>query len=172
MITLILFISCKKKNTPSPDYYMTLKVNGTEIKYTTCNESETIVDDQTETTIAGYYSSALDKTAKMFEITLIADENNLKTGQVFQCQGINSATYDNGSNVFFHYLTDSDDAYGVSSSPYNPIGKVTLTEVTPTYIKGTFSALLGNNDGTVVLDTISSGTFYSSHNIHTGVIQY
>ena len=172
LFIIILFVGCKKKETPAPDFYMTLKVNGIPIKYTDCAESEVIVGDQPRTTISAYYSSALDQTDKMFEIVLIADENNLKTGQVYQCQGIDSPNYENGTNVFFDYYAGGVDKIGTSSPAYSPVGTVTLTAVTPTTIKGTFSAYLSYSQSNVIADTITNGEFYSSHNHHTGVIQY
>jgi hypothetical protein len=164
--------ACKKKPTPAPDYFMTLEVNGKSLTYTDCAESETIINGQPETIISGYYSTALDQTDKMFEIFLIADENNLKTGQVYQCQGIDSKNYEDGTNVFFNYYAGGVEKFEVASPQYSPVGTVTLTEVTPDYIKGTFSGVIGGDGGSSLRDTITNGVFYSSHHSHTGVIQF
>src|SRR3569833_1307229 len=95
-LTLMIGLSlagCKKKPPPAPDYFMSLEINGKSLTYTDCAESETIINGQPETGISGYYSKALDQTDKMFEIFLIADENNLQSGQVYQCMGIDNKDY-------------------------------------------------------------------------------
>lgn len=171
----ILFNACKKNSTPEPAYFMQFTANGKAINYTACTENEVIVNGQPTTQIAGFYKSTGNVGNKQFEINLIVDENNLKTGQVYTSQSAHSLTFTNQAT--FAYLPDSlqHNYYGYTTAVYNPTGVVILTEVTPTYIKGKFSTkLFGSADfyGQYLLYTITNGTFYSTHNSHTGVITF
>jgi hypothetical protein len=170
----ILFIACKKSTPAAPAYFMQLSANGKNVNYTACTENEVIINGQPDTQITGFYSSTGNVGNKQFRIDLVADENNLKTGQVYTSQSAKSFNFTN--QVTFAYLPDSlvDNYFGYTTAIYNPTGTVTLTEVTPTYIKGTFSAKLFSTDdffGQNLLYTATNGTFYSSHNSHTGVIR-
>jgi hypothetical protein len=170
---LILMSACKKKATPGPTYFMTFKANGKVFSYTSCTESDAILNNVPHTAIVGYYNSTLDKRLKTFQITLLQDENKLQTGQVYTSQSANSLTFNN--DVLFSFVPDTLLDYEVTDALYNPTGTVTLTEVTPTSIRGTFTASLyyqGDSYGAHLVYAITEGTFYSNHNTNGTVIQY
>jgi hypothetical protein len=156
-----LLLSCKKSSTPALVTFMKLDTNSKTISYNSCFTSEIIFDGVPQTRITSQGGTG------RFNITLNQAPNNLKTGQVYEAQTIKSLTTD--SYAQFTYVPNG--GYGYSSSMYNPIGSVTLTEVTSTSIKGTFSAGVFEDDSGLNLRyTISNGTFCSGSSVYTVVL--
>ncbi len=156
---------------PAPDYFMKFNANSATINCTICAENEVIVNGTPYTIIKGI--SGEKGNGGQLRITIYEDENNLKTGQVYTSQSTNSLTFKNAVSFAFVPDTLVDNPYGFTTAAYNPTGTVTLTEVTPTYIKGTFSASLfvpADYYGANLIYAITNGTFYSNHNVNEQVI--
>jgi hypothetical protein len=161
-----LLLSCKKSaTTPVLVTFMKLDTNGKTISYNSCFTWEIILGGVPQTRITSQGGTG------QFHIILNQAPNNLKAGQVYEAQTIRSLTTD--SYAQFNYIPDNtgDDGYGYPSSMYNPIGSVTLTEVTPTSIKGTFSAgVFEDYSGLKLMYTITNGSFCSGSSAYTVVL--
>src|ERR1700676_1738210 len=157
-----LLLSCKKSSTtPALVTFMKLDTNSKAISYNSCFTSEIILGGQPQTRITSQGGTG------DFNITLNQAPNNLKTGQVYEAQTIKSLATDSYARFTYVPNSSANGGYGYSSSVYNPIGSVTLTEVTSTSIKGTFSTGVFQDDsGLDLLYTITNGTFCSGNSVY------
>ena len=161
IISTLLF-SCKKSSTtPALVTFIKFDANGQTMNFNPCSTVETIFFGQPQTNISSQGGIGT------FKITLTQPFKNLKAGQVYKAQTIKNV--DTDSYAQFNYVPDnsSDDKYGYSSSMYTPVGSVTLTEVTPTSVKGTFTAAVFGNNGADLKYTITNGTFSSGGSAYT-----
>jgi len=165
-ISIVLF-SCKKSSTTTPTLvtFMKLDTNSKTISYNSCVTVEINLVGQPQTDITTQGGTG------HFKITLNKAPGNLKTGQVYQAQGIFSLSTDNYAIFTYVPYSSANGGYGYTSSENNPVGSVTLTEVTSTSIKGTFSAGIFQDDsGSKLRYTITNGTFCTGNPAYTVVI--
>lgn len=141
---------------------MKLDTNNKVVNYNSCSTAGETFNGQADTYISSEGGSG------QFTIILNKPPGSLKTGQVFEAQSIKSLATDNCATFNYVPTSNSDDVYGYPSSEFQPVGSVTLTEVTSTDIKGTFSAeIFYTSDGTDLLYTITNGTFCSGPSAYT-----
>jgi len=166
LISYLLF-SCKKSSVTTPELvtFMKLDTNGKTINYNSCVTVEINLVGQPQTDITTQGGTG------HFKITLNNAPNNLKTGQVYQAQSILSRSTDNYVRFTYVPYSSANGGYGYTSSENNPVGSVTLTEVTSTSIKGTFSAGIFQDDsGSNLRYTVTNGTFCTGNPAYTVVI--
>ncbi|MGF7037778.1 hypothetical protein M2273_001012 [Mucilaginibacter lappiensis] len=159
-------LSCKKSSTtPELVTFMKLDTNSKALSYNSCSTIEIIRGGQPQTSITSQGGTG------HFDITLNQAPENLKTGQVYEAQTIKSLVTDSYARFTYVPNSSANGVYGYSSSVNNPIGSVTLTEVTSTSIKGTFSTRVFQDDSGLDLRyTITNGTFCSGPSAYTVVI--
>jgi len=152
----IALSSCKKSDDSKPatttTSSMTFTANGTAVKFNTCLEADISLNNVNEVVIAGTNITNGKAAASSFTITIMQDPATLKAGQTF-------AVSSSGTTSLAYYVTDSETD---QTQVVNPQGTVTITDVSSTVIKGTFSAKLfdaGDFEGQTVTYTITSGTF-------------
>lgn len=148
------FSACKKSsnNNPSGDTYsMKLTLNGKAVTYTTCAAADISVNSLVQFNIIG-----TNKSNESLAIDVLADLTKVKAGQTF-----NAATaYAQPNSMSLFYTDAANNDYG--SQIADPTGSITITSVTSTTIKGTFTGKLYNFDDTGASNlkyTITGGTF-------------
>lgn len=148
------FSACKKSsnNNPSGDTYsMKLTLNGKAVTYTTC-----LVADITANGIAQFNITGSNKGNEGLAIDVIANLKTVKAGQVF-----NAATaYVQPNSMTIFYTDAANNDYGTQLT--DPTGSITITSVTSTTVKGTFTGKLYDFDDTNATNlkyTITGGTF-------------
>lgn len=151
-----LFTACKKdSSTPKPtssSYSMKLTLNGSPVSYNTCIAADITANGLKQFNILGSNTSGNDS----FAIGVIDDITTLKAGQTFT--GATSYTETNGLNIT--YFAADDTIYDTELS--DQTSTLTITEVTSTEIKGTFSCKLyafADPNDTSLKYTITNGTF-------------
>jgi len=157
LFTAVIFNSCKKSSDTSPaGVGMKFTSNGTAVSFNSCVEASATVGDQSQILITGIDISNGKAGTSSFEVQLIHDEATLKSGQVYPA----ATTFGQANSSALLYFKNNTDFF--ATQPGNPQGTVTLTEVTSTTIKGTFSGKLFTEDdftGEHVLYTITDGSF-------------
>lgn len=155
LLTAVAFTSCKKNSDNSPaGSTMTFTANGTAVTYNACVAVSASVNDVNQTLITGTNLTNGKPGAASMEVDITHDMATLKAGQTYS---VTTAHQD--ALVLFYFKNDTDV---FTTQPANPIGKVTITEVTSSTIKGTFSGKLFSEDdftGEHVLYTITGGSF-------------
>ena len=155
LFTAIALTSCKKNSDNSPSgTTMTFTANGTAITYNTCVAVSASVNDVNQTLITGTNLTNGKPGAASMEVDITHDLATMKAGQTYS---VTTAPKD--GLILFYFKNDTDV---FTTQPANPIGKVTITEVTSSTIKGTFSGKLFSEDdftGEHVLYTIAGGSF-------------
>jgi len=146
------FSACKKSsdNKPASDTYsMKLTLNGKAVTYTTCAAADITVNSLVQFNIIG-----TNKGNESLEIDVLADLKKVKAGQVF-----NAATAFVQPNSMALFYTDAaNNDYGSQNA--DPTGSITITSVTSTTIKGTFSGNLYDfPNATTLKYTVTGGTF-------------
>jgi hypothetical protein len=153
----VVFNSCKKSSDNSPSSpSMKFTSNGTVVSFNSCVEVVATVGSQSQILITGIDVTNGKAGTTSFEVQLIHDDATLKAGQVFQA----ATTFGQENSSALLYFTNDTDLF--ATQPGKPQGSVTLTEVTSTTIKGTFSGELFAEDdftGDHVLYTITNGSF-------------
>ncbi|WP_295794440.1 hypothetical protein [Mucilaginibacter sp.] len=155
LFTAIALTSCKKSSDNSPaGTTMTFKANGTAVTYNACVAVSASVNDVNQTLITGTNLTNGKPGAASMEVNITHDLATLKAGQSYS---VTTAPKD--GLILFYFINDSDV---FTTQPAHPIGTVTITEVTSSTIKGTFSGQLFSEDdftGDHVLYTIAGGSF-------------
>ena len=165
LLLLVLGIaSCKKDSTTSPatsDSYVKFNVNGNWVTYKGLGELGPDLDDATKTDLV--ISGNSDDNKNNFSISVQVDGSNLNTGSYSSDQYPQSfVTVDYmispDASTIKDY--DIDDALGNEPSKYI----VTLTSVSSTQIKGTFSGnylydSFNSDDADKGIVQITEGTF-------------
>jgi hypothetical protein len=149
------FSACKKssdnKPTTSDTYSMKLTLNGKAVTYTTCAAA-----DITANGIAQFNIIGTNKGNEGLAIGVIADLSKVKAGQVFKA----ATAYVQPNSMTMFYTDAANNDY--STQLTDPTGSITITSVSSTTIKGTFSGKLYDFDDTAATDlkyTITDGTF-------------
>jgi hypothetical protein len=155
LFTAVALASCKKNSGNSPTgTTMSFTANGTAVTYNTCVAVSASVNDVNQTLITGTNLINGKPGAASMEVNITHDLATLKAGQTYL---VSSAPKD--ALVLFYFTTDTD----VSTTQLaNPIGTITITDVTSSTIKGTFSGKLFSEDdftGDHILYTIAGGSF-------------
>lgn len=163
IISITLLISCSKKedsalNTDS-DYFMSFKANGTEIIYTDILSAQ--FEDAPNQNIHGLTMAGANfngsSTDEDFGIILMND-TPITEGSYNQDYIPN--TY--ASRAFMSYIK-GEQGYSSASPLLSDVAKanVTITEITNTYISGTFSGTLvkSDDDYSVITHEITNGKF-------------
>jgi hypothetical protein len=172
VFALTFLNSCKKDSTiaskPDIKYFMkfrAIKFDGSSdsISCDICIQNEVIVNSRPQVSI-----DAVSTGKASFKITLIRDENNLKTGEIYN----SDLSPSNNSYTFLNFTptNNSNNGYGFSSYPDSFTTRVTLTEVTPDFIKGTFSGKVYLTSNNELQYTIVNGSFCSDHKTNRIVI--
>lgn len=137
LLLIIVFASCKKDSSPSNnDSYIKFKLNGNWVTYKALGELGPDLGDATKTDIGidGYS----DDKKNGFSISIQIDGSDFKTG-----------TYSSDQYPEYYmivdYLLNPDPStakyYDITDAPSKDPSKyiVTITSITPTQIKGTFT---------------------------------
>jgi hypothetical protein len=156
LIATLSFTACKKDSTtPKPtssSYSMKLTLNGSPVSYSICLAADITASGVKQFNILGSNPTGNDS----FAVAVIDDITTLKAGQTFT--GETSYTEPNGLNI--SYFAADNSIYDTVLS--DQTSTLTITEVTSTEIKGTFSGKLYAFDdtaGTSLKYTITNGTF-------------
>lgn len=158
-ITVMIF-SCKKSSNSSSGYYFKGTYDGTPKTFNTAvTASKTNLG-------SGIYSLTIvgATTAEESAIVLWSDQDNFTAGSTYTITPTGVDTYNSlsyvsplGSSAPSSIWNTSYD-YGVVDQSFS----CTITEVTSSYIKGTFSGVLYmNTDSAVVTKAVSGGQFYA-----------
>ncbi|MEO6978874.1 MAG: hypothetical protein ABI113_10870 [Mucilaginibacter sp.] len=155
LFTAIALTSCKKNSDNSPaGTTMTFTANGTATTYNTCVAVSASVNDVNQTLITGTNLTNGKPSAASMEVDITHDLATMKAGQTY------SVTTAPKDGLILFYFKNDNDVF--TTQPANPVGKVTITEVTSSTIKGTFSGKLFSEDdftGEHVLYSIAGGSF-------------
>ncbi len=153
------FSACKKdsnnKNTDNSNstYSMNFTLNGTAVSYSTCAVGDIQVNSDHYTEFVGVNTKSPNNSLQIEVVANIAD---LKAGQTFQV----TSDYLAANTAIFFYSPNATDSFGTQTAA--PSGSVTITSVSSTTVKGTFSAKLYSSDdfdATTLKYTVASGTF-------------
>ena len=162
LLVAILFIavilnSCKKSDSNSPTgTSMKFTSNGAAVSFNSCVAVSATVGTTSEVLLTGINITNAKPGVSSFEVELTHDVNTLKAGQTYPAAGSFSQL---DASTLFYFTTESDV---FTTQPGNAQGTVSITEVTSSSIKGTFSGKLFAEDdftGTTVLYTITNGSF-------------
>ena len=161
LIAPILFYSCKKSSTPAPvasvsASSMSLIYNNTKLSFNNCFEGTASVNNAPEIIIIGNNITGSKVSDNSFEVDITADAATLKPGAVFQA----ASSFGQLNVMALFFFPDTTNTY--TTQPASPAGTVTITDVSSTYIKGTFSGKLFASDdfsATKLLYTVTNGTF-------------
>jgi hypothetical protein len=157
----IAFTSCKKSSTSnnSGAYYFKAKFDGTSKSFnTTVIASKSNLGNGTyNLTIVGV------TTTEESALTLWSDKDDFTAGKTFTIDALGGTTY---NELAFAAPIGSSDPTSQWTSTYDygtvPEGlQCTITEATSTYIKGTFSSVIYQNNTTVASKTVTEGQFYA-----------
>ena len=161
IIAAMLFYSCKKSSTPAPvvaasSSSMVLTYNSTKLAFNNCFEATASVNNAPEIIIIGNNITGSKVSDNSFEVDITADATTLKPGAVFQA----ASSFGQLNVMTLFFFSDTTNTY--TTQPKSPAGIVTITDVSSTYIKGTFSGKLFASDdfsATNLLYTVTNGTF-------------
>ena len=133
-----------------------MTMNGTALSYNTCTASDATVGSDKQTIITGLNLSNNVPGNDNVELDIMHDIATIKVGEVFPA----STAFDQSDSMALFYFPNATDSF--VTQPQNPLGSITITDVTSTTISGNFSAKLFAGDdltGTTIKYTITSGTF-------------
>lgn len=156
LIAATSLAACKKSSDNKPstsNYSMTLNANGTAVSYSSCVVADIDANGSKYTEIVGVNQKTPNNS---FSIEIVAGTSSLKAGQTYQV----TADYLGANTATLFY--DTDDTHSYTTQAANPVGSVTITSVTSTTLKGTFSGKLYSGDDYNAADlkyTITSGSF-------------
>jgi hypothetical protein len=161
LVSAVLFNSCKKSSSPAPvtpasSSSMSLTYNNTVLAFIDCNLVSGEVNNVPQTIILADNITGSKVSDNSFEVEITADVAKLKSGAVFQAA--TSFAQANALTLFF--FPDTTNTY--ATQPANHTGVVTITDVSATYVKGTFSGKLFASDdfnATSLLYGITNGSF-------------
>jgi hypothetical protein len=135
---------------------MKLAYNNTNLTFNICIAAQSDVNGSEQLIISGYNETKSQISDNSFEIDLYADIDSIKVGQVFPA----STIFEQPHSMTLFFFPDSTNAYVTQVT--QPIGSVTITAVTSTEIKGTFSGGLFNSDdlsASALIYTVTNGSF-------------
>jgi len=145
--------SDNKPSTSSDTYSMKFTLNGTAISYNSCAVADVEVNSDKYTEFIGLNGKDLNNS---FQVEVIADYTKITAGQTFK---VTSDYLAQGTAILF-YSPDGTNYFNTQVAA--PEGTVTITDVTATTIKGTFSGKLYSADDSnaeTLKYTVTSGTF-------------
>jgi hypothetical protein len=160
---LLLFFVCSfggcKKSTPSAglgDSYMRYKLNGTKKDYNGC--SAVFLSAVNGIYGVGIAGASSNDPSNDFSITLFA-KTALSQGQTFTAGLVTGTYYTQGGLAY----VEGSKSYSSAGTIINPAAKVSviITELSSTYVKGTFSGTLYSDASnyTTVAYTVTEGEF-------------
>ncbi len=141
---------------------MKFSLNGNVINYNNCTATVGPLATTAEILITGQNLTGATPSADNFEIAILHDINSLKAGDVFQA----SATQYAPESMSFLYFPGSGVFYFITQNK-NPIGTVTITNVSSTYISGTFSGTIFSSsdpNGVGTKYVVTNGAFTAKIN--------
>ena len=155
-----LFVSCKKEdsNEPSGDYYFKAKYDGTEKSFST-------VSFATKNNYGIGFSLAItgSNATENNTVSLWSENDDFTAGKVYGIEALGGSTYNNYGYASDAGNTDPSTVWG-STYVHDAVPEkfeCKLTEVTSTYVKGTFSAdIYKNESGTPQKIVVTDGEFY------------
>jgi hypothetical protein len=160
------FMSCKKSSSSnnSGSYYMKAKVDGSAKSF---NKSVAALKGNLGN---GYYSliiTGLGSTDQM-GLMLWSDKDDFTAGKTFTLEALGGTTY-NELTFVAPLGSSAPTSQWVSTYDYGTVPETfqcTITEATSTYIKGSFSGVIyQNNSSEVASKTITEGQFYARYTI-------
>jgi hypothetical protein len=145
------------RNKPDSDVtFMKFSANSTDVSFNTCLALTASVNSVNQTLITGTNLTNGKPGSSDFEVEILHDVSTLKAGQTYPLATVGGQA--DASALF--YFTNETDSF--NTLPLNPSGTVTITDVTSTTVKGTFSGKLyafGDEQATNVIYTITNGSF-------------
>jgi hypothetical protein len=162
LLVAVLFSACNKTTVTTRstgntgNYSMAFAYNNTSVSFNTCFATQSTVNNSSQFLILGYNTTGNKVSNNSFEVDLYANIDSIKVGQVFPA----STTFLQHGTMALYFSPDTVNTYVTQTA--KPVGSVTITAITATEIKGTFSGdLFGEFDsnGSNLLYTISSGSF-------------
>ncbi|MES1223212.1 MAG: hypothetical protein ABUT20_47400 [Bacteroidota bacterium] len=157
-LLLITFAGCKKsaETAVAGDSYMRYKLNGTKKDYNFCSATFlSAVNGIYSTGIAGANSN---DPSNDFSITLFS-KTPLSQGATFTAALVPATYFTQGQLAY----VQSSKGYTSAGTVINPAAKVSviITELSSTYVKGTFSGTLYSDadNYTTVVYTVTEGEF-------------
>jgi hypothetical protein len=158
----LTFTSCKKSSTSnnSGSYYFNVKFDGTSKSF--------------NTTVAAFKSNLGNGTYSLvitgvtpteeLGLSLWSDKDDFTAGKTFALDALGGTTYNEMAYVAPLGSSDPSSQW-VSTYDYGTVPEsfqCTITEATSTYIKGTVSGVIyQNNNATVASKTVTEGQFYA-----------
>ncbi|MFT4155888.1 hypothetical protein [Parafilimonas sp.] len=159
LFTHILFSACKKDSSGSSsgDYYMKFKRDGTEIKMTYIPQAFF-----TDVSSIGLYNCSLEaftSDGKTTLILMIYDPSAIAAGKTYMQDYFPSVAIVQAQMA---YTDETATGYSSGSTISDPDAAciITISELTDTYIKGTFSGKLLTSDYNGIKYAITDGAFY------------
>ena len=160
------FMSCKKSSSSdnSGSYYMKAKVDGSAKSF---NKTVAAIKANLGNGSYSLIITGLGSTDQM-ALMLWSDKDDFNAGKTFTLEALGGTTYN--ELTYAAPLGSSDPmSQWVSTYDYGTVPETfqcTITEATSTYIKGTFSGVIyQNNSSDVVSKTITEGQFYAKYTI-------
>jgi len=158
---ITVFTACNKttvttSTSTTASSSMKLAYNNTSLAFNTCIAIQSSVNGSNQLIISGYDVTKGQISDNSFEVDLFADIDSIKVGQVFPA----STIFEQPHSMSLFFFPDTTNAYVTQVA--QPIGSVTITAVTSSQIKGTFSGGLFNSDdfdATALIYTITNGSF-------------
>jgi hypothetical protein len=137
-------------------YSMAFAENNIKVSFNSCFITQSYVNNGAQLLVLAYNTTNNKISDNSFEVDLIANIDSIKVGQVFPA----ASTFLQPKSMGLYFSPDTVNTY--TTQPSKPVGSVTITEITATEVKGTFSGNLFDEldfDGNNLLYTITNGTF-------------
>jgi hypothetical protein len=158
---ILVFNACNKttvttSTSATSSSSMKLAYNNTNLAFNTCIAAQSDVNGSEQLIISGYNVTKSQVSDNSFEIDLYADIDSIKVGQVFPT----STIFEQPHSMTLFFFPDTTNAYVTQVA--RPIGSVTITAVTSSEIRGTFSGGLFSSDdfeASALIYTITNGSF-------------
>lgn len=161
----LTFTSCKKSSSSSnSSYYMKAKFDGSSKSF---NKTVAAIKANLGNGSYSLIITGLSSTDQM-ALMLWSDKDDFNAGKTFTLEALGGTTYN--ELTYAAPLGSSDPmSQWVSTYDYGTVPETfqcTITEATATYIKGTFSGVIyQNNNSDVASKTITEGQFYAKYTI-------
>ena len=161
----LTFTSCKKSSSSSnSSYYMKAKFDGSSKSF---NKTVAAIKANLGNGSYSLIITGLSSTDQM-ALMLWSDKDDFNAGKTFTLEALGGTTYN--ERTYAAPLGSSDPmSQWVSTYDYGTVPETfqcTITEATATYIKGTFSGVIyQNNNSDVASKTITEGQFYAKYTI-------